>query len=186
MPKSALEYVEPDYIAPAREIGPLLTRLVQEERPPGVPVDSGVKVRLGKEVDIAKEGNAFKKGFMHLGQLAPYTCPECNGALVRVTEGQLSRFRCHTGHAFTDNALLESVMAGTAEQLWEVMRRLEEGVMLLNEMAQRLEASGDRERVKVFQKKANELEKRSRRFHEDVLQHETLSADNLGMTEPAG
>jgi two-component system chemotaxis response regulator CheB len=184
MPKSALEYVEPDYTMPAAEIGQLLVRLINEAHGEGVPVEEEVKTRMEKEVAIAQEGNAFQKGFMQLGQLSPYTCPECHGALVRVIEGRMARFRCHTGHAYSDNALLESVMHSTGEQLWQVMRSLEEGVMLLKEMAQSVADRGEKDRAALFHKKAHELEKRSRTVHAAVLQHESLSGDNLGMSVP--
>jgi two-component system chemotaxis response regulator CheB len=157
---------------------------VREEASAGVPIDSELQSRMEKEVAIAHEGNAFQKGFMNLGELSPFTCPECHGALVRVVEGRMARFRCHTGHAYSDNALLESVMRHTGEQLWQVMRSLEEGVMLLKEMGQSLEDKGDKERAALFRKKGHELEKRSRTFHDEVLKHESLSGDNLGMTLP--
>lgn len=75
MPKSALEYVDPDYNIPAVEIGALLPKLVDEERSAGVPVDPDVKTRMEKEVAIAQDGNAFQKGFTQLGDLTPFTCP---------------------------------------------------------------------------------------------------------------
>jgi len=34
-----------------------------------------------------------------------YTCPDCNGILISVSEGN---YRCHVGHAWTANALLHS------------------------------------------------------------------------------
>lgn len=71
---------------------------------------SAIKARMAKEVLIAAENSAFQKGIMELGTLTPFTCPECHGALVKIAEGKMSRFRCHTGHAYTDNALLESVI----------------------------------------------------------------------------
>jgi two-component system, chemotaxis family, protein-glutamate methylesterase/glutaminase len=63
---------------------------------------------MAKEVQIASENNAFQKGIMEVGTLTPFTCPECHGALVRIAEGKMSRFRCHTGPAYTDSALLKA------------------------------------------------------------------------------
>ena len=47
------------------------------------------------------------------------------------------------GHAYTDNALLEAVMESTGEMLYQVIRSLEEGVMLLDHMGRHLEHAGD-------------------------------------------
>jgi two-component system, chemotaxis family, protein-glutamate methylesterase/glutaminase len=130
MPLNALQYVDVDYNLPSTEIGALLGRLVHEEPAHHVTVEEQIKTRMAKELEIAAEDAAFQKGIMELGTLTPFTCPECKGALVKIPEGKMSRFRCHTGHAYTDNALLEAVMESTGEMLWQVIRSLEEGVML--------------------------------------------------------
>jgi len=180
MPRSALEYVEVDHNLPSMEIGALLGRLAKEQPVSGVEVESEIKARMAKEVQIAAENGAFQKGIMELGTLTPFTCPECHGALVKIAEGKMSRFRCHTGHAYTDNALLEAVMESTGEILWQVIRSLEEGVMLLNHMGQHLHDAGDADRAETFFTKAHEPDKRSKTFHAAVLNHESLSGDNLG------
>jgi two-component system chemotaxis response regulator CheB len=180
MPRSALEYVDIDYNLPSSEIGALLGRLANEHRVSEVAVEPDTKTRMAKEIQIAAENGAFQKGIMELGTLTPFTCPECHGALVKIAEGKMSRFRCHTGHAYTDNALLEAVMETTGEMLWQVIRSLEEGVMLLKHMGQHLQDAGDPTRAKIFFAKAHDIEKRSKTFHAAVLDHESLSGDNLG------
>jgi two-component system, chemotaxis family, protein-glutamate methylesterase/glutaminase len=182
MPRSALENVEVDHTVPATEIGALLVRLIGEQSAPGTLMDNEVGSRIATEVSIAADDAAFQKGVMALGQLTPFTCPECHGALVRIAEGKLSRFRCHTGHGYTDSALLEAVMEETGEMLWQVIRSLEESSMLLDHMGRHLETAGDPERARAFLAKARQIEKRSRTFHEAVRDHESLSGDNLGQS----
>jgi two-component system chemotaxis response regulator CheB len=70
--------------------------------------------------------------------------------------------------------------------LWQVMRSLEEAVMLLNQMGQMRQVAGDTEQAQVFFAKAAELEKRSDTFHATVLSHESLSGDNLGRVKRRG
>ena len=185
MPRSALEYVEVDYTLPAAEISALLGHLVQEPLPPGMREASETTTRMATEVQVAAEGGAFQKGIMQLGELTPFTCPECHGVLVRIVEGKMSRFRCHTGHAYSDSALLEAVMETTGEMLWQVIRSFEEAAMLLNHMGHHLREAGAIGRAEIFFAKARALEQRSRTYHADVLQHESLSGDNLGQ-QPEG
>ncbi|RYD35953.1 MAG: chemotaxis protein CheB [Verrucomicrobiaceae bacterium] len=180
MPRSALEYVVPDHLLPAAEMGPLLGRLALEPVPAAPPMDPHFEKLLAAEVKIAAEGGAFQKGIMELGTLTPFTCPECHGALARILNGLTLRFRCHTGHAYTDSALLEGVMECAGEMLWQVIRTLEESVMLLNNMGTHLREAGDMGRAEAFFTKARILEKRSRAFHDAALDHESLSGDNLG------
>ena len=45
-------------------------------------------------------------GVTKLGMPSLYTCPECHGVLLRLKQGGGVRFRCHTGHSYTADALL--------------------------------------------------------------------------------
>jgi two-component system chemotaxis response regulator CheB len=95
----------------------------------------------------------------------------------------MARYRCHTGHAYSDSALLEGVMNSTGEMLWEVMRRLEEAVMLIDHMARKAVQEKDVRSARLYNSKARELEERSKRIHDLVQRHESLSGDNLPAKE---
>ena len=58
--------------------------------------------------------------------------------------------------------------------LWQMIRSLEEGVMLLNQMGQHLQDAGDPAKAETFLAKAREIEKRSKPFHAAALSHESL------------
>ena len=180
MPRSALEYVDVDHSLPAAAIGRWLASSALEEPPRGVVMDPVDQTRMKKEIEIAAEDDAFNKRVLEFGELTPFTCPECHGVLVRISEGTMSRFRCHTGHAYSDNALLEAVMQYNGELLWQVIRSLEEAVLLLSHMGNHLKDAGSPERAEIFFAKAKILKARSETYHDDVLRHESLSGDNLG------
>jgi two-component system, chemotaxis family, protein-glutamate methylesterase/glutaminase len=182
MVENALSQVEVDYTLPAREIGPLLSRLLAEPPIEAVKDEPDLRKRLKIELAIAVEGGAFQKGVMEIGELTPFTCPECHGVLVKLTEEARTRYRCHTGHAYTDSALLDGVMESTGDMLWQVMRGFEEAVMVVEHMAEHLRVAGDVDRAAVYAERARELEARSRLFHELVLQHRRLSGENLEET----
>jgi two-component system chemotaxis response regulator CheB len=99
---------------------------------------------------------------------------------VKLREGKSTRYRCHTGHAFTHSALLDGIMEHTGKMLWQVIRSMEEGVMLLDQMAQHMREEGNPRRATVYSKNARELEKRSKVFHEITLKQIALSGDNVG------
>ncbi len=177
MPNSVQEYVETDYTLPVAEMPALLTRLVSE--PAGqnreIPEEDLDRVKL--EVEIATADNAFEKGIMEMGDLAPFTCPGCHGALVRLQEGKRVRYRCHTGHSFTASALLAGISESVEETLWAAMRGLEETTMLLQHMGEHIMDGGDHEVANRFLRKANETAERARIVHESVFQQERISAD---------
>lgn len=184
MPRSALEYVDADYTVKASDVSRLLIRLVNEplNKKPGRPdiEQKNLEERIAKEVQIAAGTSISPKTVLDLGEFTEFTCPECHGVLVKIQEDKLSRFRCHTGHGFTEDALLEGVMQSTGEMIWEVSRGLNEAVMLLEHMGKHIqEAEGDSTRAEKFLEKARELNKRSARFEEFARENESMSENKI-------
>ncbi|WP_372999950.1 hypothetical protein [Marinobacter sp.] len=70
-----------------------------------------------------------------LGEQVPYNCPDCGGVLWKVADGDLLRYRCHTGHAFTSSVLLAQQTVKIEETLWVALRMFEERQNLLETMS---------------------------------------------------
>ena len=134
MPASALRAVDVDYVVPLAQMGLLLARLVRPEL--AVPVDEmHIPSDLKLEAAIAERVVGTVEQVSQLGHLVPMTCPDCGGNLWQVNQGQVLRYRCHTGHAFTADALAESSQQVLEETLWVALRMMEERKNLLSNMA---------------------------------------------------
>ncbi len=142
MPESVRQHVEVDYWVSISQLAPLLAELVQQEVGEGPTLPEQEQARLTNEVNIIQKNTALETDILQLGQLSPLTCPECHGTLVRIEEGTLIRYRCHTGHGFTAKTLLSGVPQTIEDSLWNAIRAREETVMLLEQAAQGLEELG--------------------------------------------
>ncbi|HEX2826530.1 MAG TPA: chemotaxis protein CheB [Burkholderiales bacterium] len=143
MPLSALRRADIDYSLPAREIGPILAELVMTAPPKEPPDSAGYREGLKTDIGMSASDSAFERGIMEYGDPSVYTCPECNGVLFRIREGKVDRFRCHTGHGFSTQALADGLTAKTEATLWQALKTLQESAALLNECAARLADTGD-------------------------------------------
>lgn len=171
MPTSVLEYVDADYVVPLADMAATLCRLVAEpmtDEPELLPDEDR---RLQAEIQIAAQDNAFDIGIMDMGQPTTLTCPECNGVLVSINEGKLLRYRCHTGHGFTADALLAELTKSVEETHWQVVRGLEEAVMLLEQIANNYEKAGHAKDADRFREKAEETRTRARHVREEVFSY---------------
>jgi two-component system chemotaxis response regulator CheB len=179
MPENALREVEVDYTVPVSEMGALLTQLSQE--PISVSTGDVMKEdeKLRVEVQIAAEDNAFEANIMKFGELSPFACPECHGVLSAIQDGDRKRFRCHTGHAYSADALLATVTEKIEDSLWNVIRGIEESVLLLNHMGDHFAEANHPRLAALYFKKAQEAEDRSQAIRRIVLRHEQLSDDVL-------
>jgi two-component system chemotaxis response regulator CheB len=71
-----------------------------------------------------------------LGKLSEFTCPECHGTVTEIIDGRLVRYRCHTGHAFSNASLLAELTDSVEESLWNSIRAIAERIRLLKHLAQ--------------------------------------------------
>lgn len=181
MPQSALDQVRIDHVTSIQDLAALLQHLVsqplQDQTP--VPVTEAERERIGIEVSIARRDNAFRKGVMDFGKVTPQTCPECGGVLVQIKEGGFTRYRCHTGHAYTGDTLLVSVTENIEETLWKTMRVLEEASMLLESTGRELEDAGQSRLAAAYERKAREVEQRTRLIFEQVQDSQEFSQERI-------
>ncbi|MFB9991384.1 chemotaxis protein CheB [Deinococcus oregonensis] len=179
MPQSVLAQVNIDHTVQSRDLAALLLRLGAERQQRQAEVDEAVRERVKIEVRIARSENAFRQGVMNFGKVTPQTCPECGGVLVQIKEGGFTRYRCHTGHAYTGDTLLVSVTEHVEETLWRTMRTLEEAAMLLENTGQEFGAAGQERLAAEYQRKAKEIESRAHLIFGSVVENERLSQEQI-------
>ncbi len=138
MPLSALAALAPDYTVPLAEVGPLLQHLMQMPTHPSPPPPDDL-VREDRLADTGATSIAEADAW---GTHAPVTCPECGGTLWERTDGPLLRYRCHTGHAYTAQALVDEQDESIEQTLWAALRVLVERAATLDALARTERASG--------------------------------------------
>jgi two-component system chemotaxis response regulator CheB len=163
MPSSAIRHVEVDYILKLSEIPEQLRRLTQEPLEPQE-IRPMTQDRLRTEVGIALESDALSHGVLGLGEPSRYTCPECHGSMVRISEGSIERYRCHTGHAYSEQALAQDGAAAAEKTLWAALAQLEEHYLVLTTLAEKNIADVDH--AARYRESAARVEKMMRRTRE--------------------
>lgn len=177
MPESALRHVEVDYCLPVARIGELLTELAS--RTPFKNADIIMDDKTAAEIEIALGKNAFEKDIMKYGELTPYACPECHGVLNKFAEGSIERYRCHTGHAYSADSLLDAITEKIEDSLYSAIRGVDESVILLNHMGDHFAEKNQTQIAARFFQKAKDANERSKLIRRAVLQHEQLSQQSI-------
>ncbi|MFN2349421.1 MAG: chemotaxis protein CheB, partial [Thioalkalivibrio sp.] len=127
MPKSVIANVGVDYCLPVAQMGALLSDLMSRELPANKKPPADIVI----EAKIAQRVLSDLPSVEALGDQVPYNCPDCGGVLWQIAEGNILRYRCHTGHAFTSSVLLAQQTAKIEETLWVALRMFEERQNLL-------------------------------------------------------
>jgi two-component system chemotaxis response regulator CheB len=126
MPESAIRAVgDVDAVLTASQIGEALAHMAHGTAEIGgeLVINSDEGLELGPERPS--------------GPPSAFTCPECHGPLWELAEGELVRYRCRVGHAYSEDSMMIE-QGGTVETaLWSALEALEERAEFLSRMSAR-------------------------------------------------
>jgi two-component system, chemotaxis family, protein-glutamate methylesterase/glutaminase len=130
MPVNALQAGVVDHQVAAANVGALLAKLAEREIEERV-MEPDESMELENRIAM---GRRFSTSFdaEKLGPHSGYTCPDCNGSLMSVSE---SNYRCRVGHAWTADGLLKARDDEIENALWVALRSLREKVTLSRRLA---------------------------------------------------
>jgi two-component system chemotaxis response regulator CheB len=123
MPNNVINNMEVDYRVQVEEMGYILSDLYSRNECEATPVPDEVKL----ESEITIRMSTSLPATAQLGQLTPFTCPDCGGVLTQIEDmnGE-KRYRCFTGHVFSESFLDSEYANKTEETLWVAIRMMEE------------------------------------------------------------
>lgn len=171
MPQSAIDHVAVDHVVKLDRMAKLLYELAKRPTATEESVashDDARKETEYSEVDLAR----IEQAADHPGVLAPFGCPDCGGTLWELREGDLVRFRCRVGHAWTSDGLLASQAETLDAALWTALRALEESTALSRQLADRARRRGH---ARLAERMADNAELASQRAQ--IIRSVLLDAD---------
>jgi two-component system chemotaxis response regulator CheB len=177
MPLNAARQVAIDYSVAVEEIPGLLVRLLKEKPPKKKQAIKDEKTKT--EIEIAAEEGGLEKGVINLGAPSPFACPECHGVLLAIKDGTLTRYRCHTGHAYSVDTLLAFISEKVEDSLYNAIRGLDETIMLLNHIGDHYAEVNHSRLAAFYFQKAKAAEARAAIIRRAALSSEELSKESL-------
>jgi two-component system chemotaxis response regulator CheB len=174
LPLHAIEQVQVDYRLSLVEIASTIDRLA------ALPVrEKGIKPMVDEneiEASFVKQDMQTYTQGQDNGNRTVLTCPGCGGVIWELQEGELIRFRCHVGHAYSADSLLVEQGEALEGALWTAVRALEERAALLGRLATQALARDSQHTAGRFQKQAEEAERQA-----DVIRRVLLNGKAIGM-----
>jgi two-component system, chemotaxis family, protein-glutamate methylesterase/glutaminase len=165
MPQAVLNVLKPDYIVSVSEMGEAIRTslpLLKKKRKTKIPEE------IVKEAEIAERVNVGIGQLQGLGKMSPISCPDCGGTLWELKENGSSRYRCHVGHAFSEEGLITSMEASTEATLWIALRMIEERKNLLYQVGERESKKGKRKLAATYFNRSDEMEAHAKKL-KDLL-----------------
>jgi two-component system chemotaxis response regulator CheB len=171
MPRAAHRAGAVEHVAPAKEmsalIGALLRTLERGEGPAPGPL-------MEMEAALADMDAAAMHHHDRPGDPSGFACPDCHGSLFQITEGDLTRYRCRVGHAWSPHSLIAQQSLALEGALWMALRGLEEKAALSRDLGARAERAGHELSARRFLDTAEDTLRSAelvRRLIEEIGEH---------------
>jgi len=178
MPRSAIENVKVDAVLTVAELAKRIVELayepVEDHQPPAPD-------EMDMEAAMADMDTQALTELNRPGKPAGFGCPECGGSLFEINEGDLIRFRCRVGHAYSAETLLAEQGEALEDALWVALRALEERAALSTRMADRGHENGRTLTATRYEEEASDAKQRA-----GVIRDVLVSMFSTVVSEDAG
>jgi two-component system, chemotaxis family, protein-glutamate methylesterase/glutaminase len=154
MPRNAMAATRADHVVRLAEMPELLRKLVRLPEGKSLPVPEDIQV----EADTAISGQNGIEQMEKLGNRSVLACPDCHGVLWEIHDGELIRYRCHVGHAYTEEALELSLQDDLSRALGSALRALEDRTRLLRQMERQAKAQDHNRMAQTWGHRADQAE----------------------------
>jgi two-component system chemotaxis response regulator CheB len=187
MPLNALNMVTPDRVVSLKGLPALVTELVREPAGPERPVPDNIAF----EVQIASGENASMNDMDHIGRRSVLTCPDCHGIMWEIDEGDLVRYRCHVGHAYSAELMNVAIDENLRRALASSLRALEERLALTRNLQHQAEQRQHRLVAANWAKRADEAQReleviRNALRRIDQIKSQAVAVSPESVPEPVG
>jgi two-component system chemotaxis response regulator CheB len=152
MPQSVLQNMQVDYVVSLAKMGAVLYEKTRDNVPPKheVPQEIAAEARLSERMATSIEE------LQAIGDKSDFSCPDCGGGLYYVNSKDVTHFRCHVGHSYSEGELLFQLTKSLEGTLWVALRMMEERRLLLKRMGE--EEAGKGWKHSAAQKREREAE----------------------------
>jgi two-component system chemotaxis response regulator CheB len=157
MPEEAIRLDSPDHVVPVADMPALLRSWIAQPKAatPDIPPEIVLEVRIASQDE---QGLAPPD---KLGSRSMLTCPECHGVLWEVDDGDLVRYRCHLGHAYSPLDLSVAQLSEVERALASALRAINERIGLLRRMAEQARVRQQTYSVRAWEERIAEYERQS-------------------------
>jgi two-component system chemotaxis response regulator CheB len=138
MPQSALDMVDVDFCLPVRQIADVLVQCANGKA-------TNITESSNGELSMEDQASADHPTSEPLGDQIPLACPECNGPLYELKDGELAQFECFVGHRFSSESLGEQHTGALERALWTAIRKLKQRVVLHQRLLEQKRNKGEEE-----------------------------------------
>ena len=114
-----------------------------------------------------------------MGQRSLLACPDCHGVMWEIEEGDLLRYRCHVGHAYTAELMSLALDETLRRALNSGLRALDERIALAQKLYEQANNAGRTHLAESWRRKLAESEQEAEILRDSISRFDHLAARAL-------
>jgi two-component system chemotaxis response regulator CheB len=111
-----------------------------------------------------------------IGRRSVLACPDCHGIMWEIDEGELVRYRCHEGHAYSTEVMNLALDDDLRRALGSALRALDERLALVRKLAKQASSGGRNLSAEWWSSKAREYEDEARIVRDAIRRTDKVAA----------
>jgi two-component system chemotaxis response regulator CheB len=172
MPTTALLRSQPDHVVSLAGMPALFEKLVREPAGEATPVASSLEY----EVNVARGKRGSMSEMDRVGRRSVLACPDCHGVMWEIDEGELVRYRCHVGHAYSAEIMSLALDENLNRAFGSALRALDERVALARKLEAQATESGRTGIAQSWAAKAIEFEAEAKVIRDSIRRTDEIGA----------
>jgi two-component system chemotaxis response regulator CheB len=172
MPEAALTEFTPNHVVSLAAMPALLGNLLTH------PVGEAMTLtpELKYEVDIARGKRGSMADLDRYGRRSFLACPDCHGVMWEIKEGDLVRYRCHVGHAYTAELMSLALDENLQRALGSGLRALDERIALAKSLQREANRNGHNRVADSWRRKLSEYEREAQILRDSMRRVDEIAA----------
>jgi two-component system chemotaxis response regulator CheB len=172
MPTTALLRSHPDHVVGLAGMPALFEKLARQSAGQEVPAPG----HLQYEVNIARGGRGSMSEMDHIGRRSVLACPDCHGVMWEIDDGELVRYRCHVGHAYSAEIMSLALDENLKQAFGSALRALDERTALARKLEGQATTSGRTRVAESWAAKALEFEAEANIIRDSIRRSDEIAA----------
>lgn len=173
MPMNVLEQMDVDHNVRIAAMNDIIQQVIQRDIPAVTPPES-----LQLEAQISEKTAIGSDVVGKLGPQTTLACPDCGGSLWEVRDENVTHYRCHIGHSYTEQDLLLKQSESLEMALWIAVRITEEKRNLLAKLREQATNRGFLKSAAGYNESENELRRTVDALKQLLYQLERRESNN--------
>src|SRR5215831_12624902 len=112
-----------------------------------------------------------------IGKRSVLACPDCHGVMWEIDEGELVRYRCHVGHAYTAETMKHAMDENLARALASALRALDERIAVTEKLRDTARQSKHERTAGWWQTRVDETRREAEIIRESIFRMERIASE---------